>query len=73
MSEEEMIQRQHDKMWRDLYLGDGRDDPPMTVRMAAMETAQQTYQHYARWTLGLMAGLTSSVVGGFIIYLITHK
>lgn len=69
--DETLRHKQHDKMWRDIYIGDGKDNPPMTVRMAAQETISESIQHYARMILATLIGTMATVVVSLVTYLLT--
>lgn len=61
MSDEEIL-AQHKMLWRDMYTGDGKDDPPMTVRLDRLEKAQENFQHYARLILGTLVTLIVALI-----------
>lgn len=53
-------------MYIDMYVGRGKDNPSMTVRMDRQEQITATIIYYARWILGVGAALLVATVANFV-------
>jgi hypothetical protein len=68
-----------ENLYRDMYLGNGKDNPPMTVRIDRMEaymqeardTSEETHKQSVatkRLMIATMLSVLGTVIGAFICY-----
>jgi len=53
-------------MYIDMYVGRGKDNPSMTVRMDRQEQITTTIIFYARWILGVGAAILTGLVANLV-------
>lgn len=60
------------KLYTDMYYGEGKDNPPMTVRVDRLEKSVEEMVSNSKSTRLMMVGTMLTVVGGIVIAFLTH-
>jgi hypothetical protein len=59
-----------DKLYQDMYFGEGRDNPSMTTRMSIQEQKTESIERTMSKMVWLTAGTLLSAVGGLVMLII---
>lgn len=62
-----------DKIYEDLYTGRGKENPPLTTRVALIEDAVESLSRNATKGLWLMAGNLAAVCSAIVLWLLHVK
>lgn len=70
MSEEELLayrfsalERDVQKLYGDVYVGKGKDDPPITARLLQVEKDMGDIRQFLMWIVGISVATFLSVMG----------
>lgn len=69
MEQTEMVEKVH-KLYTDMYLGEGKDNPPITVRVALNEEAIKTISSNIIKGLWLLAASVMAGFGNLILHML---
>lgn len=67
------ILKRVDKLFTDMYLGEGTGDPPMTVRVDRLEQCQEETTKNSRQTKQMMMATMLSVLGSIATAFLMYK
>lgn len=66
------IEQKVDKLYLDFYIGDGPQNPPMTTRVALMESAIMRFGRNSSKTVWLLLAILGTIVGDILARSIGH-
>jgi hypothetical protein len=69
-TQSESMRQAVDKMYKDLYLGEGKDNPSIVTRMALIEEQQIRISANLTWLMRAVAGEVILVAGEIVLRLL---